>query len=146
MLCTPDKTGRCTTCGDTLSTSQESTDAERIAQLTAELAESYTIAEMQLGEERAAHERTKAERDEARQNARADLQVTKSIADERDAAQAEAAAMREALAMLIDVAHYVAGSAQLNATPSFRDHLMRAATKGILVLDALAALDGEDTP
>jgi hypothetical protein len=86
MLCTPDKTGRCTTCGDTLSTSQESTDAERIAQLTAELAESYTIAEMQLGEERAAHERTKAERDEARQNARADLQVTKSIADERDAA------------------------------------------------------------
>jgi hypothetical protein len=39
MKCTPDETGRCTTCGDMLSVPNKATDADRIAALEAELAE-----------------------------------------------------------------------------------------------------------
>lgn len=88
----------------------------------------------ELADTRAQLAKVRRDRDEM-------IRVHDEVEAERDAAQAEAAAMREALAMLIDAAHYVAGSAQLNATPSFRDHLMRAAAKGTSALDGTAGRD-----
>jgi hypothetical protein len=66
VKCTPDETGRCTTCGDMLSVPKKATGADRIAALEAELAEARMYKddverfEEEVKAERAAHERTKA--------------------------------------------------------------------------------------
>lgn len=80
--------------------------ADRIAQLTAELAEAWRVAEIWRNDERAAHERTKAEMADARADIARVMSEAHGIHDrligERDAAQAKlasveavAAAMRE---------------------------------------------------
>jgi hypothetical protein len=112
MKCTPDETGRCTTCGDMLSVPKKATDADRIAALEAELAEAQENERRinreraalctSLDQERAAHERTKAEL-VAEHADRLNIDEHRGrLLRERDAAQAQAAAMRMAGAKVYD--------------------------------------------
>jgi hypothetical protein len=149
VKCTPDETGRCTTCGDILSVPKKATDADRIAALEAELAEARRDLHEErsrandygkaIERERAAHERTKVELAAERADRLNIDEHRGRLLTKRDAAQAEAAAMR----LMLEVIHprpAHQGMPQCRICQAIDGTAGRALAARVPLLEAVAAI------